>query len=66
MSKFVTILAAATLLTAVTPVGARGVLKGAAVGATAGHFVGHGHAKAGAVAGGIVGHHHAHMKAKAH
>ncbi|WP_424068694.1 hypothetical protein [Paraburkholderia sp.] len=41
-----------------------GCLKGAAVGGTAGHFVGNGHATAGAAGGCAVGHHEAAKKDK--
>lgn len=52
-------LAAATLTLTSSPVLARGCMKGAAVGAVAGHFAHH-HGMAGAAAGCAVGHHMAH------
>jgi hypothetical protein len=58
--KFITAtLALATLALSSSPVLARGCLKGAAVGAVAGHFAHH-HGMAGAAAGCAVGHHYAH------
>lgn len=62
--KKVTCLAAAVLVFSPAVVSAQGRMKGAAVGAAAGHMVGHGHAVAGAAAGAMVGHHHAKMKAR--
>ena len=63
MKKTICAAVAVTLLAA-APVFAKDTVKGAAVGAAAGHFVGKGHAKAGAVAGAAIGHHHgAKMKA---
>ena len=59
-----TIAAAATMATA-SPALAKGCLKGAAVGAVAGHYVGRGHAVAGAAVGCWVGHHRAAKAAKA-
>ena len=61
------LLASASLLIALSAssaVQAKGCMKGAAVGAVAGHFVGKGHAKAGAAAGCVGGHHLAHRHAK--
>ena len=52
-------LAVATLALSSSPVLARGCLKGAAVGAVAGHFAHH-HGMAGAAAGCAVDHHYAH------
>lgn len=43
---------------------AAGCLKGAAVGAVGGHYVGHGHAVLGAVGGCVVGRHLANEKAR--
>lgn len=57
MKKTIGLAVAVTLLAA-GPVLAKDTMKGAAVGAAAGHFVGKGHAKAGAVAGAAIGHHH--------
>jgi hypothetical protein len=51
---------------AVIPAGqaqARGCIKGALVGGTAGHFVGH-HGILGAAAGCLIGHHYAHKHAR--
>jgi hypothetical protein len=59
-----TIAAAATMATA-SPALAKGCLKGAAVGAVAGHYVGKGHAVVGAAAGCWIGHHRAAKAAKA-
>ena len=59
-----TIAAAATMATA-SPALAKGCLKGAAVGAVAGHYVGKGHAVIGAAAGCWIGHHRAAKAAKA-
>lgn len=47
------------LFTTPSPILAKGCLRGAAVGAVAGHFVGKGHAVAGAAAGCAIGHHEA-------
>jgi F420-dependent methylenetetrahydromethanopterin dehydrogenase len=55
---FATILASLALASAVTPVQAKGCLKGAAVGGVAGHVAGH-HSVLGATAGCAVGHHEA-------
>ncbi|MEH3048219.1 hypothetical protein [Sphingomonas adhaesiva] len=52
-------LALAGLALAAGPAEAKGCLKGAAVGAVAGHMVGKGHAVAGAAAGCAIGHHRA-------
>ena len=58
--KFITAaLAVGTMTLSSSPVLARGCLKGAAVGAVAGHFAHH-HGMAGAAAGCAVGHHYAH------
>lgn len=65
MSRFALSIAAAASLVTATPVLAKGCLKGAAVGAVAGHYVGRGHAVAGAVAGCWYGHHRAVKAARA-
>ena len=58
--KYITsALAVALLALSSSPVLARGCLKGADVGAVAGHFAHH-HGVAGAAAGCAVGHHYAH------
>ncbi len=49
--------AAAPAQTAPVPEKHHSLLKGAAVGAAGGHFVGKGHAKSGAVVGALVQHH---------
>jgi hypothetical protein len=49
--------AAASGQTAPAPEKHHGLLKGAAVGAVGGHFVGKGHAKSGAAVGALVQHH---------
>lgn len=54
---------ATALLAGTAPVFAKGTIKDAVVGAAAGHFVGHGDARAGAVVGAVAGHHHAARKA---
>ena len=54
---------ATTLLAGAAPAFSTGAVKGAVVGAAAGHFVGNGHAKAGAVVGAVAGHQHAAKKA---
>lgn len=59
-----TIAAIATMATA-SPALAKGCLKGAAVGAVAGHYVGKGHAVMGAAAGCWIGHHRAVKAARA-
>lgn len=57
--------AAAAVLFGITSLAhGEGCLKGAAVGGTAGHFVGNGHATAGAAGGCAVGHHEAAKKDK--
>ena len=64
MNKVIVSLAAASgLVLAAGASEAKGVVKGAVVGATAGHFVGKGHAKSGAVVGAVAGHHMAKKKA---
>ena len=60
-----TLVATAGLVISAGAAQAKGVVKGAAVGATAGHFVGKGHAKSGAVVGAVAGHHMAKKKAAA-
>ena len=50
------VVAVGTLMAAAPAANAKGCLKGAAVGAVAGHFMHH-HAVLGAVAGCVVGHH---------
>jgi len=65
------LLAAAASTFVAAPVLAKGCLRGAAVGAVAGHFVGKGHAVAGAVAGCLIARHHyakqkAEQQARAH
>ncbi|MEO8373963.1 MAG: hypothetical protein ABI471_01970, partial [Sphingomonas bacterium] len=64
MSRIALIIAAAAMTTA-SPALAKGCLKGAAVGAVAGHYVGKGHAVIGAAAGCWIGHHRAAKAAKA-
>ena len=56
MARIGIAMAAGLIAFAAPPALAKGCLKGAAVGAVGGHFVGKGHAKAGAVAGCVVGH----------
>jgi len=65
MNKFLTLAAVATLAFSAgsfaahaqdTPKPKGGTVKGAAVGAVAGHMMG-GHTKTGAVAGAVIGHH---------
>jgi hypothetical protein len=58
------IMATAALATTPTLAVAKGRIKGAVVGAAAGHMVGHGHAVAGAAVGSMVGHHHAKKMAR--
>ena len=60
-----TLVVATGLVMSTGAVDAKGVVKGATVGATAGHFVGKGHAKSGAVVGAVAGHHMAKKKAAA-
>ncbi len=57
MSRIPLAMAAALLSVTASPVFAKGCLKGAAVGAVAGHYVGKGHAVLGAAAGCWYGHH---------
>jgi len=65
MSRIALSLTAIAMTATATPAHAKGCLKGAAVGAVAGHYVGKGHAVAGAVAGCWYGHHRAAAAAKA-
>lgn len=58
-------LALTASLMAIAPAEAAGCLKGAAVGGTAGHFVGKGHGVLGAAAGCAYGHHRAAKATKA-
>lgn len=53
--------AALALVLAASPVNAKGCIKGAAVGGTAGHFAGH-HGILGAAAGCIIGRHEANKR----
>lgn len=66
MSRIGIALAAGLITFAASPALAKGCLKGAAVGAVGGHFIGKGHAKAGAAAGCVVGHHQARKAIKKH
>ncbi|WP_454279384.1 hypothetical protein [Sphingomonas sp. Marseille-Q8236] len=64
MKSLIIALSAAALLTVAGPASAKGCLKGAAVGAVGGHFVGKGHAVLGAAAGCAIGHHRAKVQAR--
>jgi hypothetical protein len=61
-----TLIAATALLCSVAPtvVHAKGCVRGAMVGAVAGHYVGKGHALAGAAAGCMIARHHYAQKAR--
>lgn len=63
-SKALVCVVAVLAATTVGQVQAAGCLKGAAVGAVGGHFVGKGHAVLGAAGGCLVGRHMANKKAK--
>jgi len=65
MSRILLTIAAAATMATASPALAKGCLKGAAVGAVAGHYVGKGHAVVGAAAGCWVGHHRGAKAAKA-
>ncbi|WP_062118391.1 hypothetical protein [Aureimonas sp. AU40] len=64
MRKTATIALFAILTLAAGPSYAAGCLKGAAVGAVGGHFVGKGHSVVGAAAGCAIGHHRAKVDAR--
>lgn len=65
MRKAATVVLFTALTFAAGPSYAAGCLKGAAVGAVGGHFVGKGHSVAGAALGCAVGHHRAKADARA-
>jgi hypothetical protein len=65
MRRIALVMAATLLSATASPALAKGCLKGAAVGAVAGHYVGKGHAVLGAAAGCWYGHHRAAKAAKA-
>ena len=64
MRKTATAALFAILTLAAGPSYAAGCLKGAAVGAVGGHFVGKGHSVVGAAAGCAIGHHRAKVEAR--